>query len=111
MIIEFIKNKTGIKVQLTVKEEIMLALPPNLSFWSPMSGHHGLKIYNKLKKKHDSIFNIYTLMLSLWICTMSIQMLLWKDITFHIPKYATLFIKAIETVERVIIPCLYFYYQ
>lgn len=37
----------GIKVQLTVKVEIMHALPPTLSFWSPMSGHRGLKIYNK----------------------------------------------------------------
>lgn len=61
MIIEFIKKKTGIKVQLTVKEEIMLALPPNLSFWSSMSGHHGLKIYNKLKKKNMTVFLIFTL--------------------------------------------------
>lgn len=37
----------GIKVQLTVKVEIMNALPPTLSFWSAMSGHRGLKIYNK----------------------------------------------------------------
>lgn len=50
----------GIKVQLTVKVEIMHALPPTLSFWSAMSGHRGLKI----KKKHDCIFNMYTWMLS-----------------------------------------------
>lgn len=44
------------------------------------------------KKKYDFILNMYTLVLSFWICTMFIQMIC-LDIKFYIPKDTTLFIK------------------